>query len=93
MGFGNGILKLVGVLPIERPDFSKRKSAENLYENKIEQLNEFNKQYVWIFDFHEGVIAGDLFYQTCMGDSYILDNCSQTGNPKILKVHDLQTIF
>jgi len=92
MGLIEDILVVIGVLPLERPVKNNRQEG-HLYINKVEQLEKLNGQYVWITDFHNGVVAGDLVYNSCMGDKYILNNCSRDSRPKLLNVHDLNNIF
>lgn len=97
MGVGEGLLVLLGILPM--PNLNKSVSNDSflsergLYHNKVEQLKRLNGQYILIDDFHKGFVGGDLLYRQGMGDSYVLKNCSKSGKSKILKVHDLQNVF
>jgi hypothetical protein len=98
MGLVEDTLTLMGFLPLERPDFKKKVSEETFMEegrlyNKIEKLEELNRKYVWVSDFHVGAIAGELIYNPVMVDSYILNNCSKSGKIKVLKIHDLKHIW
>jgi hypothetical protein len=92
------ILTLIGFLPLERPDFKKKVSEETFLSegklyNKTQKLEELNGKYVWVSDFHEGAIAGELIYNPVMVDSYLLNNCSKSGKIKTLKVHDLKHVW
>ena len=95
MGNLRDILTLIGVLPIEfPPNFKKKDSQTDLYIDKVEQLEELNGQYVWIRDFHKGLVVGELTYNSLFGDDYFLNlDCRKPGKLQVMKVHDLQSVF
>jgi hypothetical protein len=98
MGLGEDILVLLGILPLERPIKPKKVNEKTFFNegilySKTKRLQELNGQYVWASDFHCGAVAGELIYNSVLGDSYILNDCSGSGQPKILKVHDLEHIW
>jgi len=92
MGLLRDFGMLVGILPIEKPYFKRNQQKQKNYINKFEQLEKLSGQTVIIDDKHNGSIVGDLVYRPFLKHKYILNNCSRTGKPKILNVHDLINI-
>jgi hypothetical protein len=92
MGLVEDVLVLVGVLPLERPDFKRKEQKEKLYVDKAEQLEKLSGQTVIVDDKHNGAVEGELVYSPCMGDNYILNNYSIFGKTHMLKVNDLERI-
>ena len=84
-----GILTLIGILPMQRPTFNNYKKFEKTHE---ELLRELNGKIIVVKDYHEGCIKGKLSYVNSPAnfDSYFLD--TGYGNRR-LHIHDLKKIF
>jgi hypothetical protein len=97
MGLLEDIGMLIGILPIERPNFKNKKQEGPLYIDKVEELEKLNGQYVYVTDTHRGILTGDLRYSLHgFKDIYFLDDCLSRKAPyrrtEMLHVHDLQSI-
>lgn len=102
MGLGEDVLVLMEILPvgnsINKIPFNEEIHKETILDenkliNKIKMLEEKDGQYIWINDFHRGILAGKLKYIPLFQDTYFLENCSKSGKSEMLKIHDLSHIF
>jgi hypothetical protein len=84
-----GILTLIGILPIQRPALSGHKKLE---KTKEEQLKELNGKKIVVRDYHEGVISGKLEYIPCSANFDIYTVHTENNNYR-LHIHDLKKIF
>lgn len=93
MGFGRDMFILMGILPMQRPDFDKRVGDENSEKTNYEKLEELDGKHIWVKDIHYGILHGNLNYIPLLTDKYMLRNCNGLGETKMLHIHDLETIF
>ena len=88
-----GILKdlgvLVGILPIPRLNFDKKRRDKTSEKTNYEKLDELNGKLVYVQDFHHGIRYGKLNYACSNAERYYLVNSNQEFP---FNVHDLENI-
>ena len=86
MGDLRGILMLVGILPIERPNFNRK-----IKETNYDLVNKLNGKDVIIEDYHQGLVMGVINYDFEKDfEKYSL--ISENGKEINLLIHDIESL-
>jgi len=86
MGDLKGILMLVGILPIERPNFNRK-----IKDTSYDLVNKLNGKNVIIEDYHQGLVRGVINYDF-EKDSEEYSLISEGGKVIDLFIHDLENL-